>query len=174
MPPLLTKLFSHPLSDETMLSPSCADCILDPSTRLHDDGILDPSTRLHAEAIISGSLPKLSLSLTLSEVTMDAATHAFVIGRVNLARHSCVPWRCIATAIPLAPCPRSWHGGAEAMCDSPVVPLFSSMPDTCSRGIAVPAYHRPCYPDKPPLLFAPCRAHPLTSLCVQNPARSSQ
>ena len=46
---------------------------------------------------------------------MQTQSHTFVISSINLARHSRVPRRCIATNIPLASRPRSWHGGAEAM-----------------------------------------------------------
>ena len=46
---------------------------------------------------------------------MKTPGRTFVIGRVDLARHSRVPRRCIADGIPLAPRPRSWHGVAEAM-----------------------------------------------------------
>ena len=42
-------------------------------------------------------------------------SRTFVIGHANLDRDSRVPRRCIATAIPLAPLPKSWHGGAEAV-----------------------------------------------------------
>ena len=46
---------------------------------------------------------------------MKTQSRIFVIGHVDLARHSHVPRRSIATTIPLAPHPRSWHSGAEAM-----------------------------------------------------------
>ena len=46
---------------------------------------------------------------------MKTQSRTFVIGSVNLARHSRVPRHCIAAAIPLAPRLRSWHGSAEAI-----------------------------------------------------------
>ena len=39
----------------------------------------------------------------------------FVIGRIDLAHHSHVPWRCIAAAISLAPRLKYWHSCVEVM-----------------------------------------------------------
>ena len=46
---------------------------------------------------------------------MKTQSCTFVISRVDLAHHSCVPRRYIADGIPLSPRLRSWYGGAEAM-----------------------------------------------------------
>ena len=46
---------------------------------------------------------------------MKTQSRTFDMGRVDLAQHSHVPRRCIPNGIPLAPRPRSWHGGAGAM-----------------------------------------------------------